>query len=242
MEGRSLVDAWAGGTLGLLAGVVTLVILAIRRALEGKSAIDFADLATAAVVGIAIGLVPVATQALAMRSFRRHQGMPGYSADDPDQEPMARGGDRFETFTRRARNALELAQDESRRFNHDYIGTEHVLLGLIREGEGTGARALMNLGVDLDKVRMAVEFIIGRGDQPTRGEMGLTPRTKRVIELSIDEAHRLGHGYIGTEHLLLGLIREGDGIAAGVLQSLGLDLDKVRAEVMRLLAGGPPED
>ena len=127
--------------------------------------------------------------------------------------------DRFDKFTDRARKVLTLAQDEAQRFNHNYIGTEHLLLGLVREGEGVAARVLENMNVELPKVRTAVEFIIGRGDRPVVGEVGLTPRAKRVIELAIDEARRLGHNYIGTEHLLLGLVREGEGIAAGVLES-----------------------
>jgi ATP-dependent Clp protease ATP-binding subunit ClpC len=131
---------------------------------------------------------------------------------------------------------LTLAQDEAQRFNHNYIGTEHLLLGLVREGEGVAARVLENMNVELAKVRTAVEFIIGRGDRPVVGEVGLTPRAKRVIELAIDEARRLGHNYIGTEHLLLGLVREGEGIAAGVLESLGVNLDKVRHEVIRVLS------
>ena len=129
--------------------------------------------------------------------------------------------DRFDKFTDRARKVLTLAQDEAQRFNHNYIGTEHLLLGLVREGEGVAARVLENMNVELPKVRTAVEFIIGRGDRPVVGEVGLTPRAKRVIELAIDEARRLGHNYIGTEHLLLGLVREGEGIAAGVLESPG---------------------
>src|ERR687893_715033 len=144
--------------------------------------------------------------------------------------------DRFDKFTDRARKVLTLAQDEAQRFNHNYIGTEHLLLGLVREGEGVAARVLENMNVELSKVRTAVEFIIGRGDRPVVGEVGLTPRAKRVIELAIDEARRLGHNYIGTEHLLLGLVREGEGIAAGVLESLGVNLDKVRHEVIRVLS------
>ena len=154
--------------------------------------------------------------------------------------------DRFDKFTDRARKVLTLAQDEAQRFNHNYIGTEHLLLGLVREGEGVAARVLENMNVELAKVRTAVEFIIGRGDRPVVGEVSLTPRAKRVIELAIDEARRLGHNYIGTEHLLLGLVREGEGIAAGVLESLGVNLDKVRHEVIRVLsqsssAGPAPE-
>ena len=144
--------------------------------------------------------------------------------------------ERFDKFTDRARKVLTLAQDEAQRFNHNYIGTEHLLLGLVREGEGVAARVLENMNVELAKVRTAVEFIIGRGDRPVVGEVGLTPRAKRVIELAIEEARRLGHNYIGTEHLLLGLVREGEGIAAGVLESLGVNLDKVRHEVIRVLS------
>jgi len=154
--------------------------------------------------------------------------------------------DRFDKFTDRARKVLTLAQDEAQRFNHNYIGTEHLLLGLVREGEGVAARVLENMNVELAKVRTVVEFIIGRGDRPVVGEVGLTPRAKRVIELAIDEARRLGHNYIGTEHLLLGLVREGEGIAAGVLESLGVNLDKVRHEVIRVLsqssASGPTSE
>src|SRR5438445_529852 len=147
--------------------------------------------------------------------------------------------DRFDKFTERARRVLTLAQEEALRFNHNYIGTEHLLLGLVREGEA--AKVLANLGVELNKVRSAVEFIIGRGDRAVMGEIGLTPRAKKVIELAVDEARRLGHHYIGTEHLLLGLVREGEGIAAGVLESLGVSLDKVRAEVTRILSQSMPQ-
>ena len=144
--------------------------------------------------------------------------------------------DRFDKFTERARKVLTLAQEEAQRFNHNYIGTEHLLLGLVREGEGVAAKVLANMGVELNKVRSAVEFIIGRGDRMVMGEIGLTPRAKKVIELAVDEARRLNHHYIGTEHLLLGLVREGEGIAAGVLESLGVSLDKVRAQVIHVLS------
>ncbi len=149
--------------------------------------------------------------------------------------------DRFDKFTERARRVLSLAQEEAQRFNHNYIGTEHLLLGLVREGDGLAAKVLANLGVELNKVRSAVEFIIGRGDRPTSGEVGLTPRAKKVIELAVDEARRLNHHYIGTEHLLLGLVREGEGIAAGVLESLGVNLEKVRAETTRILSQSGPQ-
>ncbi|PKB68250.1 MAG: NDP-hexose 4-ketoreductase [SAR202 cluster bacterium Io17-Chloro-G3] len=143
---------------------------------------------------------------------------------------------RFEKFSERARRVLSLAQEEAQRFNHNYIGTEHILLGLVRESEGVAARVLANLGTELSKIRSAVEFIIGRGERPSPGEIGLTPRAKKVIELAVDEARRLNHHYIGTEHLLIGLMREGEGVAAGVLESLGVTLDKVRAETSRLLS------
>ena len=148
--------------------------------------------------------------------------------------------ERFDKFTERARKVLTLAQEEATRFNHNYIGTEHLLLGLVREGEGVAAKVLSNLGVELNRVRSAVEFIIGRGDRPTVGEIGLTPRAKKVIELAVDEARRLGHHYIGTEHLLLGLVREGEGIAAGVLESLGVNLEKVRTQTIQVLSQSSP--
>ena len=149
--------------------------------------------------------------------------------------------DRFDKFTERARRVLTLAQEEAHRFNHNYIGTEHILLGLVREGDGVAAKVLSNLGVELNKVRSAVEFIIGRGDRTVLGEIGLTPRAKKVIELAVDEARRLGHSYIGTEHLLLGLVREGEGIAAGVLESLGVNIERVRAETSRILSQSQPQ-
>ena len=145
-------------------------------------------------------------------------------------------GSRFEKFSERARRVLSLAQEEAQRFNHNYIGTEHILLGLVRETEGVAARVLSSLSVDLTKVRSAVEFIIGRGEKPAQGEIGLTPRAKKVVELAVDEARRMNHTYIGTEHLLIGLLREGEGVAAGVLESLGVTLDKVRAETHRILS------
>ena len=144
--------------------------------------------------------------------------------------------DRFDKFTERARKVLSFAQEEAQRFQHNYIGTEHLLLGLVREGEGVAAKVLGNLGVELYQVRNAVEFIIGRGDRIVLGEIGLTPRAKKVIELAVDEARRLNHHYIGTEHLLLGLVREGEGIAAGVLESLGVNLEKVRTQTILVLS------
>ncbi|MCJ7521665.1 MAG: ATP-dependent Clp protease ATP-binding subunit, partial [Dehalococcoidia bacterium] len=145
---------------------------------------------------------------------------------------------RFDKFTERARKVLALAQEEARRFNHNYIGTEHILLGLVREEEGMAAKILSNLGIGLNKVRTAVEFIIGRGEGSTQNEVGLTPRAKRVIELAVDEARLLGHQYIGTEHILLGLLREGEGVAAGVLDSLGVSVERVHSELNRAHSQG----
>lgn len=144
--------------------------------------------------------------------------------------------DRFDKFTERARKVFSSAQEEAQRFQHNYIGTEHLLLGLVREEEGVAAKVLHQLGVELPAVRDAVEFIIGRGDRIVLGEIGLTPRAKKVIELAIDEARRMNHHYIGTEHLLLGLVREGEGIAAGVLESMGVTWEKARTQTIQLLS------
>src|SRR5271157_1504667 len=143
---------------------------------------------------------------------------------------------RFEKFSERARRVLTLAQEEAQHLNHSYIGTEHILLGLLREEDGVAAKVLVSLGANLGKVRSGVEFIIGRGEKPNTGEIGLTPRAKRVIELAIDEARHLGHNYIGTEHLLLGLLHEGGGVAAGVLDSFGITLEQVRNETIKILS------
>ncbi|MDD5126876.1 MAG: ATP-dependent Clp protease ATP-binding subunit [Dehalococcoidales bacterium] len=147
---------------------------------------------------------------------------------------------RFEKFSERARRVLTMAQEEARNLNHNYIGTEHILLGLVREEDGVAAKVLVNLGASLAKVRSAVEFIVGRGEKPATGETGLTLRAKKVIELAIDEARQLGHNYIGTEHLLLGLLREAEGVASSVLDSFGITLEKTRAEVVHVLSQGAP--
>lgn len=143
--------------------------------------------------------------------------------------------DKFEKFTTRARRVLTLAQEEAAEFNHNYIGTEHLLLGLVRESDGVAARVLETLGVQLSQIRSAVEYVIGRGESAVAGERELTARAKRVLELAIDEARDLQHQYIGTEHLLLGLLREGEGVAAGILEGLGVGLPQVRTEVVQLL-------
>jgi ATP-dependent Clp protease ATP-binding subunit ClpC len=143
----------------------------------------------------------------------------------------------FERFTDRARRVVVLAQEEARMLNHNYIGTEHILLGLIHEGEGVAAKALESLGISLEAVRQQVEEIIGQGQSAPTGHIPFTPRAKKVLELSLREALQLGHNYIGTEHILLGLIREGEGVAAQVLQKLGADLNRVRQQVIQLLSG-----
>jgi hypothetical protein len=143
----------------------------------------------------------------------------------------------FERFTDRARRVVVLAQEEARMLEHDYIGTEHLLLALIHEGEGVAAKALLALDVDLDTLRREVEALVGRGQQPTTAHIPFTPRAKKVLELALRESVQLGHDYIGTEHLLLGLVREGEGPAAQVLQQRGIELNTVRQEVIRLLHG-----
>ncbi len=144
-------------------------------------------------------------------------------------------GRSFDKFTERTRKVMHLAQEEAQRLHHNYIGTEHLLLGLLREGDGVAAHVLTRLGMDLEQARRAVEGVVGRGDQLVSGEIGLTPRAKHVLELAVDEARHLHHHYIGTEHLLLGLLREGEGIGVGVLESVGLTLREVRANILQVL-------
>ena len=155
----------------------------------------------------------------------------------------------FDRFNDRAKRVLALAQDEAVRMHHDYLGVEHLALGLIREGEGAAARALDHLGIDLTRFRQGVESAVGRGDENvTPSQIPLTPRMKRVIELALEESKRLGHSHVGTEHLLLGLAREGESVAAGVLRSLGVAMDQVTNEVIKVVGerqsaarGAPPE-
>src|SRR5258707_12652031 len=167
----------------------------------------------------------------------------GYDAEGKGQHLRAspdrpvRSDEMFERFTDRARRVVVLAQEEARMLNHNYIGTEHILLGLISEGEGVAAKALESLGISLEAVRQQVEEIIGTGSSSPQGHIPFTPRAKKVLELSLREALQLGHNYIGTEHILLGLIREGEGVAAQVLQKLGADLSRVRQQVIQLLSG-----
>jgi ATP-dependent Clp protease ATP-binding subunit ClpA len=147
------------------------------------------------------------------------------------------GGTMFERFTDRARRVVVLAQEEARLLNHNYIGTEHLLLGLAHEGQGVAATALESLGISLEAVRAQVEEIIGQGQGAPTGHIPFTPRAKKVLELSLRESKQLGHNYIGTEHILLGLIREGEGVAAQVLVKLGADLSRARGQVIGLLTG-----
>jgi ATP-dependent Clp protease ATP-binding subunit ClpC len=142
----------------------------------------------------------------------------------------------FERFTDRARRVVVYAQDEARALEHNYIGTEHILLGLVREGEGVAAKALESLDIGLETVRQRTEEIIGHGQHAPSGHIPFTPRAKKALELSLRESVQIGHHYIGTEHILLGLIRQGDGVAARVLSELGADLDRVREKVDQLLA------
>src|SRR6267378_455411 len=144
-------------------------------------------------------------------------------------------------FTERAQRVILIAQEEAKRLNHDYVGTEHILLGLIALGEGVAAQVLANLGVDLRRVRAEIEKIVGTGDNVMLlGEIPFTPRAKKVLELAVEEAQNMGHSHVGTEHLLLGLIREEEGVAAQVLENLGVRLDIVREEVISLLGEGQP--
>ena len=145
----------------------------------------------------------------------------------------------YERFTDRARKVMQLANQEAQRFNHEYIGTEHILLGLIKEGSGVAANVLKNLDVDLRKIRLEVEKLVQSGpDMVTMGKLPQTPRAKKVIEYSMEEARNLNHNYVGTEHILLGLLREQEGVAAQVLMNLGLKLEEVREEVLNLLGHG----
>ena len=204
----------------------------------------------AGLVGGAIGGIVIgAVQAWMARGrgtrpqwFGRRIGPPPADATRASRSTMSGMGP-FDRFNESAKRVLALAQDEAIRQNHNYIGTEHLLAGIVRDGDTVAARALQSLGIELVKVRKALEFIIGRGDYTTSpSEITLSPRTKKVIELAIDEARRLGQPYVGAEHLLLGVVREGEGIASGIIESLGATLPMVRAKVLELLAtsGTPP--
>jgi ATP-dependent Clp protease ATP-binding subunit ClpA len=163
----------------------------------------------------------------------------GYNAPRPVIHPESAGGIMFERFTDRARKVMALANEEAQRFNHEYIGTEHILLGLLKEASGVGAAVLKNLGLDLRTIRLEIEKLVKSGpDMVTMGKLPQTPRAKQVVAFAIEEARKLNHNYVGTEHLLLGLVREFEGVAAQVLTNLGLKLEDVREEVLNLLGAG----
>lgn len=179
----------------------------------------------------------VEAQTRALReALERLKTTVGQLATHVTEEERERPKPRFEQFTERARRALVAAQEEAQRLNHNYIGPEHLLLGLIRDGKDIACKVLTNLGLDLSELRKVIEFLLVSGKKPLAAEIGLSDQGKRVIELSIDEARRLGHNYIGTEHLLLAILLEG-GVVAGVLQNLNVTLEKARAETVKVLAG-----
>lgn len=201
-----------------------------------------AGLVGGAIGGVAIGAVQAwmaRGKGTRVQSFARHTGPPPEVRSSPATATGMRPFDRFDAT---AKHLLALAQDEALRQNHNYIGTEHLLAAMLRD-DTLAARALQTLKIDLVKVRTALEFIIGRGDQTTSpSEITLSPRTKKVIELAMDESQRMGHAHVGPEHILLGVVREGEGIASGIIESLGTTMPMVRAKVLELLAasGNPP--
>jgi len=232
---------WAFGWVTAVLTIfgAAILLLFVRSLLVGDPGLQAADVAVALGAAIVIPMLGMLTSWFAMRRFSR---MAMHTAEFMSEPAAVSSGsmDRFDKFDEGARRALTLAQDEASQLHHYYIGTEHILLGLIREREGLAARALTSLGVDLEKVRTAVTFIIGEGRGATGGEVGLNPRAKRVIELAIEESRRLGSDHIGTGHLLLGLVREGEGIAAAVLQSLDVSLERAREAVVLEMRGNHP--
>jgi hypothetical protein len=241
---------------GLVAGVVSLVVVAVAAVTQGRAGVTFVELLTAVAIGVAVGsvsfLMPKVIEWQVRRRFGRQGGTPfathrmssrgGWVAHAGEaRDAASHGRDRFDRFTDRARGVLTLAQDEAQRFDHNHIGTEHLLLGLIRERDDVATSVLAAMGTDLAAVRTAVEFIIGRGGRAVTDEVGLTADAKRTIELAIDEARQLDHHRIGSEHLLLGLLRVRDGIAAGVLESVGVTHDRARIAVLEALERGATE-
>jgi ATP-dependent Clp protease ATP-binding subunit ClpA len=203
----------------------------------------------ALIAGLAGGVIAAAIIGGITAWIARPKGTPvrhytrGGGSVTPATSQSTGGAGPFDRFNESAKRVLSLAQDEAIRQNHNYIGTEHLLAALLRDGDTVAARALTSLGMDLAKVRTALEFIIGRGDQTTSpSEITLSPRTKKVIELAIDESRRMGQPYVGAEHILLGIAREGEGIASGIIESLGVTMSMVRARLLELLAssGNPP--
>jgi ATP-dependent Clp protease ATP-binding subunit ClpA len=206
-------------------------------------------IAIALIAGLAGGAIAAVVMGGIQAWMARPKGTPvrhytrGGGSVTPAASSSASGSGPFDRFSDRGKRVLALAQDEAIRQNHNYIGTEHLLAALLRDGDTIAARALTSLGIELTKVRTAMEFTVGRGDQTiSPSEITLSPRTKKVIELSIDEARRMGHSHLGPEHILLGLIREGEGIASGLIESLGVSLPTLRMKVIGLLAqsGTPP--
>jgi ATP-dependent Clp protease ATP-binding subunit ClpC len=194
-----------------------------------------AGLVGGAMGAVVIGLIQAWTARAKGIPVHRWEAI-SHSPRVPGMATPSVGTGPFDRFTDRGKLVLALAQDEAIRHNHNYIGTEHLLSALLRDTDSIAARALSSLGIELTKVRTALEFIIGRGNQPTSpSEITLSPRTKKVIELSIDEARKLGHSHIGPEHVLLGLAREGEGVASGILESLGVSMAAARAKVLELL-------
>jgi len=206
--------------------------------------VDFGLVAIIALVaGLAGGAMGAVVIGLIQAWMARAKGTSGHrwqAISIPVSEPRIAspsvGTSPFDRFTDHGKRVLALAQDEAIRQNHNYIGTEHLLAALIRDTDSIAARALTSLGIELTKVRTALDFIVGRGDQTTSpSEITLSPRTKKVIELATDEARKLGHSDVGPEHILLGLVREGEGIASGILESLGVSMAMARAKVLELL-------
>jgi hypothetical protein len=222
---------WVALVPGGLAAAVTFVVLVARAAAEGRPA-TAADVVSAVAVGLIVGLASAVVPFLMLRRMRP-PAAEGQFHVGPARRGHA-GSIRFQTFDDSAKGVLTRAQDEASRLGHTYIGTEHLLLGLLGDRRSVSTRALANLGVEITKARFAVEVIVGRGDVPANGEVGLTPRSKRVIELGIEEARRQADAFVRSEHLLLGLLREGEGIAAGVIESFGVEADQVRREVARI--------
>jgi hypothetical protein len=222
---------WTALVPGGVTAAVTLVVLVVRAALEGRAA-TLADVVSALAVGLIVGAVG-AVVPFVMVWRMRHQVVHGQFGVGPESSDEPASID-FPQFDDSAGGALTRAQDEARRLDHGYMGTEHLLLGLLGDPTSVASQALANLGVEIGKARTAVEFIVGRGDVLASGEIGLTPRAKRVIELGLDEARRQGGTDVRSEHLLLGLLREGEGIAAGVIELFGVGPDQVREEVRRV--------
>jgi hypothetical protein len=225
------VSWWMALVPGGFAAAVTLVVLIVRAAAEDRPA-TVADVVSALAVGLIVGVVSAFVPFLMMRRVG-HDASAAVEFHVGPASSAEVAFDRFQKFDDSARLVLTNAQREAVDLNHAYFGTEHLLLGILRDRSSVAARTLGELGVDAAKAREFVELTVGRGDAPVSGEMPLTPRSKRVIELAIDEARRLHDDFVGSEHLLLGLVREGEGIGAGVLELFGVEVDQVRQKIAR---------